>query len=385
MNSEKTKKISAEIMRVKGGANAIATMTFDDGHPRTSAKLNELLPKYKSRASLMLYCRKSLSTDEQISLWRDILAKGYLSCENHSMTHDYLTSNPKYTDPANLCEEKYIFETKESLEKIRGAFPTQDVLSFTIPYANYVPDARRHVMKTHYAALAGECVLVQPENYGKMQSLDPKVGNVETGETPEGTWHNVYYARLQPIYSVPREEGKAAIYPQLTMDNIIAYLDRCVRDGGWFITSCHGLYQGENQDLTEEQMEMLLQAMYKYVKENKLWVATFSEATKYIRERQNSSVTVTEADGAYLLTLSMNDKTPEGLPLDLRVPMPDGRERAVFDMPLTVRLNADFECEKVKYTQGGRVYYSDVQRDENTKYAYLDIVPSGTEVRIEQA
>jgi hypothetical protein len=36
----------AEIMKVKGGARAIATMTFDDGHPRTSQRLNELLPKY---------------------------------------------------------------------------------------------------------------------------------------------------------------------------------------------------------------------------------------------------------------------------------------------------------------------------------------------------
>ena len=51
----------AEIMNVKGGARAIATMTFDDGHPRTSIKLNELLPRYGCRASLMLYTYKILT------------------------------------------------------------------------------------------------------------------------------------------------------------------------------------------------------------------------------------------------------------------------------------------------------------------------------------
>lgn len=377
--------MNAEIMRVKGGARAIATMTFDDGHPRTSRKLNELLAKYGAHASLMLYCRKSLRSEEEIDLWRDMLAPGYLSAENHSMTHDYLTSNPNYTKPEHLCEEKYVYETEESQRMIRDAFPGSDVLSFTIPYANYVLDARKHVIRTHYAALAGECVLTDRENVGMMQSLDPAYADPETGKTPAGSWHNVYYARLQPIYSRPREGEDKAIYPELTMDNIIGYLDRCVSLGGWFITSCHGIYQGENQDLTEEDMELLLSAMHEHAKENKLWIASFSEATKYVRERQNSTLSIRECDGAYYVSLTMKEETPDGLSLKITKNAKGGDNEPIFNMPLTVRIELPERWDAVKYTQGENTFIADSFIEDKVRYAYLELVPNGGEARVVRA
>ena len=333
----------------------------------------------------MLYCRKSLASDEEIGLWRDILSEGYLSAENHSMTHDYLTSNMNYTKPEHLCEEKYIYETAEARDRIRTEFPEQDVLTFTIPYANYVSDARRHVMRSHYAALAGECVLTGHENRGMMQSLDPSIGDPEAGSTPKGSWHNVYYARLQPIYSVPKEGEERAIYPELKMENIIGYLDKCVREGGWFITSCHGIYKGENQDLTEEDIEMLLRAMYNYKKKNKLWIASFSEAAKYIRERQNSEVSVSERDGVYYVSLTMKDKTYDGLSLTDEVDMPDGTKRSVFNMPLTVKLGIESDWSAVAYTQGDKSFIARTFNEDEKTYAYLDLVPNGGEARVERA
>ena len=347
-------------MEAKGGARAVATMTFDDGHPRTSVKLCELLPKYSARASLMLYPRKSLATDDEIALWRGILDEGSLSAENHSMTHDYLTANPNYTKPEHLTEEKYVYETEESRNLLRNTFRGQDVLTFTVPYANYVPDARRHVIRTHYAALAGECVLTDPDNEGKMQSLDPPFADPTTGTTPAGSWHNVYYARLQPIYS-------DSVYPQLKMENIIGYLDRCVEDGGWFITSCHGIYYKENQDLTEEDLVMLLSRMNAYVKENKLWVATFSEAAKYLRERQNSTVTERISDSCRELDLTMSERCADGLPLTPEI----------FNMPLTVRIDVDDGTVGVRYTQGERVSVAVAFTEGNKKYAYLELIPNG--------
>ena len=362
----------AEIMKVKGGASAIATMTFDDGHPRTSRKLNELLPKYNAKASLMLYCRKSLANGDEIALWRDVLSEGHLSAENHSMTHDYLTSNPNYTKPEHLTEEKYILETRDARDRIRDAFPGQDVLAFTIPYANYVPDARRHVIATQYSALAGECVLTDPDNEGLMQSLDPSFADPETGVTPAGCWHNVYYARLQPIYSVPRvDKGETkAIYPQLSMDNILGYLDRCVKDGGWFLTSCHGIYQGENQDLTEEELEMLLSRMASYG--DRLWIATYTDATKYLRERQNSTLTEREEDGITYLDLTMKRVTSDGLPLT----------DEIFNMPLTVRVDTAPDCEEVEYTQAGKTCIVKTRTEDGRRFAYLELVPNGGESKI---
>lgn len=355
-------------MEAKGGARAVATMTFDDGHPRTAARLNELLPKYGCRASLMLYCAKSLSSDDEIALWRGILEEGCLSAENHSMTHDYLTSNPNYTKPEHLCREKFVLETEEARDKIRNTLSGQDALAFTVPYANYVPEARRHVIRTHFAALAGECVLTDPDNRGKMQSLSPAFADPETGRTPAGCWHNVYYTRLQPIYS-------DTVYPELKMENIIAYLDRCVRDGGWFITSAHGIYHKENQDLTEGDLLMLLESLGGYVKKNLVWATTFTDAVKYLRERQNSTVRATEnADGTFLVTLEMSEMTEDGLTLD----------PCIFNMPLTVRVTLDSDSVGVRYTQGDRVLVAPSFTEDGINYAYLELLPSGGQAACKQ-
>ena len=363
----------ASIEQAKGGADAIATMTFDDGKVKTAQKLNELLAKYDGKASLMLISDMNIATADQIEFWKLMLSEGYLAAESHSATHDYLTSNtsPGYTNPEHLCEEKYIYETKGALDKLLAAFPNQDVLAFTIPYSNYVPDARKHVMANYYAALAGECALTTPSHAGKVMSLDPPIGDPTTGSTPAGSWHNVLYTRLQPIYST-------SSYPQLTMENIIGYLDRCVEQGGWFITSCHGIFPGENQDLTVEQLEMLLSAMSTHQKAGKLWIASFSEATKYIRERQNSTVSAyTYGEGEYFVELTMADKTADGLSLTKTVAMPDGSQRAVFDMPLTVKVELPESWAQVKYTQGGSTAYSETFIEMGKTYAYVDLVPNG--------
>ena len=44
----------AEILPVKGGASAIATLTFDDGVHKTNETLLPLLVKYNAKASLMV-------------------------------------------------------------------------------------------------------------------------------------------------------------------------------------------------------------------------------------------------------------------------------------------------------------------------------------------
>ena len=52
--SETLETYSAEILPVKGGASAIATMTFDDGEHQTVSTLVPLLEEYGLKASLMV-------------------------------------------------------------------------------------------------------------------------------------------------------------------------------------------------------------------------------------------------------------------------------------------------------------------------------------------
>lgn len=355
--AEPTETVKATIMEAKGGANAIATMTFDDGKVKTARKLNELLAKYGGRASLMLIPGTNMNSEANIELWREILAEGYLSAESHSWSHDYLDN--KEDTQQYYTEENINRQVVDSVEFLREHYPDQDVLAMTVPYGWYATEAFALVRQTYYASLRLACVLTESSCIGKMQSLNPSLG------TAAGSWYNPYYARLEPYSNA-----------NIKIEDILAYLDKCVQQKGWFITSGHGMYQGENQNYTEEDMEILLSAMQQYQEKGQLWVATYSEAVKYIRERQNTAASAYRSGDKYYVRVDWTRTvTEDGLPLDLTIDMPDGSKREVFNMPLTVKLELPLDCMRVSYVKDGQTVTEKTMSDGTSNYVYVDIAP----------
>lgn len=78
--------------------------------------------------------------------------------------------------------------------------------------------------------------------------------------------------------------------------------------------------------------------MGKMQDEGKLWVAELPEATKYIRERQNTVITDIATEDSRTVTLTMTN-----LPED------------IFNAPLTVRSEVPADWTYAKVTQGGSV------------------------------
>ena len=349
----------AEIMAVKGGARAIANMTFDDGLKRTSAKLDELFGKYGAVASLML-CTHAIN-DETAPFWRDLFSRGNVAPDSHSMWHRYLTQS----HPENLTEEIITEEIEGSYAVLKKYFPEYDCLTFGIPYSSYVPEAFAHLYRSAYAVRGGLCVLAYEFCRGKMQSLDPKPGSNAWGD-----WYMPFGVRVM------NEKAHAAKgYEYLTVDNFIAYLDKCVRDRGWFISGTHGIFEGENLDIRPEDLERILARMKEYIDRGELWAPSYSDAVKYVRERQNSTVSVSECEDGFRVTLTMADKTEDGLPLP----------KEIFNMPLTVRVNLDADWDGISYTIGDKTVYSPAFVDCGVKFAYLDLVPNGNDAIVKRA
>lgn len=347
-------------MKVKGGARAIANLTFDDGLKKTSEKLDELLGKYGVVGTLML-CTHAIN-DETAPFWRELFKRGNLAPDSHSAEHKYLTNS----HPENLTEEIITDEIEGSYATLKKYFPEFDCLTFGIPYSSYAPVAFAHLFRSAYAVRGGTCVLAYEFSRGKMQSLDP-----EPGSNSPGGWYMPYGIR---IMNEKAYIGKG--YEYLTVDNFIAYLDKCVRDGGWFISGTHGIVEGENLDIKAEDLERVLARMKEYIDKGELWAPSFSDATKYVRERQNSTVSVSSSEsGEYTVTLTMNDMTSDGLPLP----------RSIFNMPLTVRVNLDADWDGVTYTQGGKTMSATAFVDCGVKFAYLDIIPDGGDVKVVRA
>ena len=161
-------------------------------------------------------------------------------------------------------------------------------------------------------------------------------------------------------------------YEYLTVDNFLAYLDKCVRDRGWFISGTHGIVEGENLDIRAEDLERVLARMKEYIDKGELWAPSFSDAVKYVRERQNSAVSVEGSDGVFKVLLTMAEKTEDNLPLPTDV----------FNMPLTVRVNLDADWDGITYTQGDRTATAKAFLDCGVKFAYLDLIPNGGEATV---
>ncbi len=341
-------KVNARIEKVSGGASAIATMTFDDGLRETAMTLNELCKKYDSRASLML-C-SGIRIDTSLDMWRSLFAEGYLHPESHSHLHKYLTRS----HPENLTEEIISDEIEGSLKRLNELLPGYDILTFGIPYSSYAEPAREHLYKSFYMVRSGSCVLADESARGKMQLTDPPLDR-----GVPGSLYSPYVVRMMP--------EKSSVYPMITPDAILDYLDRCVRDGGWFISVAHGIVEGENLDIKVCDLEKIMKRMKEHKDRGALWITTLTDAIKYIRERASATLeSVSDRDGEIALSLYMNDTTDDGLPLPAEV----------FNYPLTVAVELSNAKDYVSYTLDGKCVSAPVIHGDGGAFARIEMRPN---------
>jgi len=348
-----TVKLNASIAPAKGGANAIVSMTFDDGHMPTAKTLNELMAQYGLKGSLMI---KSDTVDDDtghtVAEWNEIFKEGYLEPQSHSATHVDLRKEEYGT-------EDYEYEVVGSYEKLSAKFPEYDCLTFAIPNSAYPKGAQELYEKTYYAIRTGKSTSNAYTFGGAVQSLNPGFG------LGAGSWHNLYMARLQP------QGGTNAAG---SVQNNLTYLSNCVNQGGWYISLTHAVtpvgeaYTGIHNDLYVNEAHEFFSQVAKYVAEGKVWCTTFSEATKYVRERQNAILNYYKnAEGHYLVDLTLKEMTEDNLPLPADV----------FNVPLTVKVEVPIGWQQVKYTQGTNVGTAKTFGEGGLNFAYVDIIPGG--------
>ncbi len=363
--------VEAEITQAYGGAASIATMTFDDGLPETSELLNELMKQYGFKATLALVSsyyvnydadKNPISTKGDVQFFNDLFAEGYLSPISHSRDHKNLaitSSNP--ITPEQLDEYRYS-EVDGSLVDLNYAFPNSDALAYAIPSSWCETVVFENIRNNFYASRGGYCVLTLSP--GEMQSLNPK------DDLSVGGWYQPYVVRMMPEQ-----------YDSFDVNSLIDYLDTCVNNKGWFISAAHAIVGKDtgrgNQDITESDLVKILDAMKVYSDAGKLWVTDYNSAIKYIRERQNSTVSAyTQGDSTYV-AITMNDTTGGDFPLPLSAD--------VFNHPLTVKVEVPSTWNSVSYTLGTEDKTASTFTEGNKKYAYVDVVPNGAAVEVTEA
>ena len=314
----------AEIMNVKGGADSIATLTFDDGVHASSSALKPLLEKYGLKATLFVVPTRiqgeSGSGYSNVAQLRELMEGGYIDIQSHSYSHLYI-AEPGHADykAENNTDENRYREVVQSYIWLSETFPEVDFVGFAVPGGSYDSAIRDLLDVTFYGVRNGTV----PS--GSMQTIDPAVGRNAMN------WHQL----------------KGVWLGENKMSAISDYLDTCVENGGWFISGVHNIVGNEigkgNYEITTDTLETLLAEMAEYQNDGKLWVATFSEAIKYIREYQNSTVKQYENDYGMYVDVTMDETTEDGLALP----------GDVFDMPLTVKIEIPEGWENVRLSQKG--------------------------------
>ncbi len=321
--------LGSEIMEAKNGATSIVTLTMDDGVQGYVEKFNSLYQTYGLRGTAMVWSNRLA---ENLAFYSRIFEQGYIDLGSHSKTHVTLTSS--------VTDEVREAEIKGSQSEMKAMFPGQEVITYA-PADNKLDDRSLELAKETYWAI----------RRGKrgFNSLNPPEDGI-------GGWYDL---KIQGVYN-PIDMNEQ----DCTLDHL---LDIAAEEPVWMIEMFHGLDGGFGAVSTAVATQHF-KKMSEMQNEGKIWVASFPEATKYIRERQNTVISDVATEDTRTVTLTMTN-----LPED------------IFNAPLTVKseVPADWASGYVKVTQGSSVQAPDIVLEEGRYYIYYDAVPNKGGITIE--
>jgi peptidoglycan/xylan/chitin deacetylase (PgdA/CDA1 family) len=269
----------------------------------------------------------TLSWDTLAALAR----RGY-ELASHTVTHPRLA----ILDDANL-----VYELEKSREDILDHLGFESTFSVECPYGT---ENRRAVE----AALA---------RYPLARNLmpDPFVEDLDRSSRKDPATSSRDYVRWQrgALTKTPMSAMKGWVDTAAAQENI------------WLVLVFHGVDGVGWEPRTGGDLE----EYFGYLKsrEDALWVATFRDVAKYMRERMRGSVHA-YPDGPAISVVLRHDLTD-----------------AAYDLPLTLRTEVPAEWAAAEVRQGGRSQRVAVGRDGPVAYVRYRAMPNAEDVTLAQA
>ncbi len=133
-----------------------------------------------------------------------------------------------------------------------------------------------------------------------------------------------------------------------------------VKDNIWLVLVIHGVDGIGWEALTSEALDEYFQYMKN--KEKDLWIATFADVTKYIRERMSASVQ----------TLEKKNK--------LAVNLVHSLDKSMYDVPLTLKTYVPANWEGIKVKQGKQIKGLKPQQDSEGHFVLYQALPNSAQI-----
>ena len=304
----------------KDNKEAAVSLTFDDAVPHQIKYHVPLMEERGFRGTFFVFVNAiERGQGDNWEPWAELAQRGH-EIGAHTVSHPRLVE---------LSDEKIKRELEESNRIIGeriGAVP----LTLAYPYAQHNERVRRIARGLYISARSGSSTVAPP--------------------TPVD------------LYDVPSFVPAT----NTSLSEMNSWVDAALQTGGWMVDMIHGIEGQGWQPIPRERYE----AHFDYLaeREDRLWVATYAEVAKYIREREAAVVdTIEVGKDRAVFELLMSDL--------------DG---GICDEPLTLRLEVPFDWAVVTVEQGESISReARCLAEEHGKVVYFDAVPNGGEIMVE--
>jgi peptidoglycan/xylan/chitin deacetylase (PgdA/CDA1 family) len=254
--------------------------------------------------------------------FRKDLAEGY-EIASHSITHATMPG---------MDEPNIRYELEKSKEEIRNQLGERSTFSTEVPYG-YEDDRVMQIAYGIYPALRNR----MPENF--LKEIDRS-----SRALPHPTDRDYVQWQRGPLSKTP-------------LSLMESWVDTtCANKDMWLVLVFHGI-----DSLGWEPTPIpKLAAYFDYIrqKEDQLWIATFGDAARYMREREHAIVNASETPGTITVSLTHT------------------LDKNMYDLPLTLKTYVPAKWEKVTVTQGAATQKVAVQHDEKGAYVLYQIKPN---------
>ena len=325
-------KLSVQIAEVYGDRDAIVTIVSDDGFYDSGVCLNELLKKNDLRATVAGAVK---FIKPYLKEWKKIVSEGSIELVSHSFRHVAFNEG----EEISRNKERLYYEIVGSTRWFEKKFPELGKqIAFVCPEGAMCKLANEVIKESGFYA-------VRRTETG-YNSLSPSDG------VNGGDWFGL---QIQGINEKNVDE-------EVRKQWINEAVDRRL----WLIEMWHNVmeqYDGYFQTILKDDADEHLQYISKMNKEGKIWVATLTEATKYIRERQAAKVEAILKDGSIYVRAYLQG---------------DALSEKIFNHPLTIKVLLSNDMKGKECCLDGKILHISKENE-----LILSVVPNGEIMKID--
>jgi len=309
---------------------------YDDGKNTAQAYglLDEAYEKVRKGRLLRANAHKSSGEDRDRVTWdelRSLSNRGY-EFASHTVTHPRL---------AVLDDPNLVYELEKSRQEILNQLGFKHTFSVEGPYGTENARAVQAALLRYQVA----------RNY----MPDANVDDLDRANNADPALSRKEYIRWQ----------RGAL-TETRMEAMKSWVDKTAVQGNiWLVLVFHGVDRVGWKPKTGAE----LKEYFGYINSKKqtLWVATFQDVTKYIRERSHAAV-ASHTDGDEISVILRSDLTDMS-----------------YDLPVTLKTNVPAQWRTVEVRQGERTKQVDVVRADRAGYVLYQATPNAEVVRLSAA